>query len=61
MQIKLEKSDAHTVLQYFTSEQRAAGYTGHCFIDLRRLAEIHMEYSSIVTRLSIEKARRHGP
>ncbi|EMR8085679.1 hypothetical protein QBO93_001715 [Citrobacter freundii] len=44
--INLTKEDEHTISEYLRATH--GGYSGPVFIDIKRLAELHMVYSHLV-------------
>ena len=56
--MKLNNDDHQTVLTYFTARHRDDGYKGPCFINLKRLAEIHLSGSKEIALSAINKAKQ---
>lgn len=60
MHITLDKDDEAVILAYFTQEQRKAGYTGVCAVNVHRLDERHMVLAELITTSALTIARRES-
>ncbi|WP_049856708.1 hypothetical protein [Trabulsiella odontotermitis] len=53
--INLSEEDTHTISNYIRLTHR--GYNGPVFVDIRRLAEIHMSANRKIVSAALDKAR----